>query len=252
MVSRFFHFLCVLAFSIGTAQAGETVTISVPVSKQPYFIPIESEGLVHDTLAAVFATSGRQVLSFYVSSLDNTGILDRQEKVDCASYQPAEVAERWFAADQTHPLHDVVVTLASRRIQIDSADDLRNKKVLGFSGANRVLGADFREAVQSNPQYREVQNHRAQVRLLTANRVDAIIVDRLLVEWYLDYLEGGRDPVPEVVFHEIFPESRLWFVCRTQELVDEYIRGVEELRHSGKLDEIRARYQVTGLRVEEP
>lgn len=252
MVSRLRHLRCILAFLIGATQAGEPVTISVSVSKQPYFIPIESEGLVHDTLVAVCATRGRQVLPFYVSSLDNTGILDRQEKVDCARYQPAEFAERWFAADQTHPLHDVVVTLASRRFQIDGAGDLRNKKVFGFPGARHVLGADFREAIQSNPQYREVQNHRARVRLLTANRVDAIIADRLLVERYLDYLEGERNPVPEVVFHEIFPESRLWFVCRTQKLVDEYAAGVEELRRSGMLDEIRARYQVTGARVEAP
>lgn len=43
--------------------------------------------------------------------------------------------------------------------------------MIAYTGALRHLGPEFDPAVSDNPRYREIYNHRAQVKLLLKNRV---------------------------------------------------------------------------------
>ena len=224
------------------ALSAEPVHLAVPLSLQPYYIPLSDEGLAYETLVAAFAARGRTVLSIYVSDRQNAKVLDRHPKVDCSVLQSQADSEKWFAVDEVYPLHDYVATLASSNLTIDDVVDLKDKSVIGYQGASEQLGAELRAAIQENPYYREINNHRAQVKLLLNKRVQAIIADKLLVEWYLDYLAEEYGERVQVIYHDLFPPSRLKFTCRGRAFLEDFAAGLEDIKRSGQLDAIRSRY----------
>ena len=94
---------------------------------------------------------------------------------------PSGSERGWEVAESTQRLHDFAITRAG--IRLSTLDDLKNKRILAYSGAARFLGAAFRSVIEGNPEYREINNHRAQVRLLLQGVIDVIIADRFLVSW---------------------------------------------------------------------
>ena len=105
-----------------------------------------------------------------------------------------------------------------------------------------MLGPEFRETVAKNPRYREINNHRAQIKLLLKKRVDVIIADRRLVEWYLKYLEGETGVHVPVTFHDLFRPAGRALACRDKALADEFASGFKAIEANGVLGEILERY----------
>lgn len=243
MVTTGARLLLIFLCGLVPARGDEAVTLAVPLSLQPYFIPVLDEGLEYEAIVAAFAARGRTIQPFYISQRKNARVLDRHPTVDCAVLQSAADAATWFAADEVFSFHDFAATLTVNRLQIRDVDDLRGKKIIGYVGSLNQLGSEFRDAVQDHGRYTEVSNHRAQVQLLLANRAQVIIADRLLVEWYLDYLakENGL-AAAEVEFHDLFSPIRLKLACRRQDLIDDFTAGLEVIRRNGQLDAIRERY----------
>lgn len=225
------------------AHGGERpVYLAVPLSLQPYYIAPSDEGLAYETLKAAFAVQGRDVFPVYVSQKDLPGVLGRRTHIDCAGHQTESDSAQWHAIDELYPYHDHVITLADQGIQIRDAGDLLNLKVLADLGSKEEYGSDFRELMARNPRYREIYNHRAQVKLLLRGRVQVIIADRLLVDWYVRYLTQESGEPAELTYHELFPPGRLKFACRNPELVRQLNEGLEAIRRNGELARIRSRY----------
>jgi len=149
----------------------------------------------------------------------------------------------WEVAEGVHLLHDVAITHAG--VRLSTLDDLENKRILAYSGAARFLGDEFRSVVEGNGNYREINNHRAQVRLLLQRVVDVVIADRLLVSWYLDYLRQEAEQVPQVVFHDIFAPVAHEVICRHSSVAAELSAGYDLVLKDGTLNAILTQYGVT-------
>ena len=225
--------------ALGVAAAGE-VTVAVPLSLQPYFLPIEDSGLAYDMIRAAFAAGGHQVRPFYVSGRRVQELLRRKSQVDCLPMVAPGAAHGWHTTGSAHLLHDYAITAPGRKLE--RLEDLRSGRVLAYPGATELLGADFREAVADNPAYREIASHRAQVRLLLAGRVEVVIADRLLAEWYLDYLTEEGAERAEVAFHDLFDPVGHDFVCRDPEIAAAFSAGLERISADGSLAAILRRY----------
>jgi polar amino acid transport system substrate-binding protein len=243
-VVRRYTFSIVLSLLVqaGSCAAAEDVHLAVPLSMQPYFIPAEGKGLIFETVRAAFEAEGYGIAPMYVSQKAHGSILHRDSKVDCAALLSREESEGWSAAESVHSLQDYAITLSANRLKIERLADLKGKSIIAYGGALHFLGPELREVVQDNPRYREVNNHKAQVKLLLKNRVDVIIADKLLVQWYLGRLreESGTD-IP-ITYHRIFEAPPLFFACRRRELIDGYLAGIDKIRRSGVLDSINASY----------
>jgi polar amino acid transport system substrate-binding protein len=228
-----------LAFAAFPSIPGEVV-VAVPLSMQPYFLPIQGRGLAYDAIQAAFASRGHTVRPLYVSSRRIEDLITDDSRADCVPMVSPGSEHGWEVTESIHLLHDVAVTRSG--VRMSTIDDLKNKRILAYSGATRVLGDGFRSAVTGNRNYREVNNHRAQVRLLLHGVIDVIIADRLLVSWYLDYLRQEGDTIPEVVVHDLFEPVALEFICRTKEIAGEFSAGLVEVLKDGTLKGILAQY----------
>ncbi len=233
--------LLVLAgwLALGAATASE-VTVAVPLSLQPYFLPFQGSGLAYDMIQAAFAAGGHQVRPFYVSGRRVQGLLHKESQVDCLPMVVPGVEHGWHATRSAHLLHDYAITAPGRTLE--DLDDLRSGRVLAYPGATQLLGARFREVVAGNPAYREINSHRAQIRLLLQGRVRVVIADRLLAEWYLDYLADEDGERPEVVFHDLFEPVGHDFVCRDPDISAAFSAGLERIGADGSLAAILRHY----------
>jgi polar amino acid transport system substrate-binding protein len=238
-------FLALLLGPCGLGAApsvAEQVTLAVPVSMEPYFLPHEGRGLIFDVAREAFAVRGSTVVPFYISQRQNATILAKNPQVDCATLQPDQPSKTWHTLKGNLELHDYAISLAAKRLRIERLEDLKGKSIIAYAGAREFLGPEFQAAVKDSARYREIRNHRTQVKLLLKGRVDVIIADRLLVQWYLHYLEekdGVRIPVR---YHNLFEPVRFISACRHKHLIDEFLLGMEELRKTKVLDQIIGRY----------
>ena len=141
-----------------------------------------------------FAAMGVPMIAMMVFMGQMTESMGRMVvSVDRMSDDVGVMKESLVASKRIRLLHDFAITRPG--VEVTSLEDLRRKRVLGYVGALWYLGDEFRSAMKDNPQYREIDNHRAQVRLLLQGRVDVIVADRLLISWYVDYLRGeGKTP----------------------------------------------------------
>ncbi len=224
---------------LGAAAAGE-ITVAVPLSLQPYFLPFKGSGLAYDTIKAAFAAGGHKVRPFYISGRRVQGLLQLESRVDCLPMVIPGAEHGWYATPSAHLLHDYAITPPGRKLE--GLEDLRSGRVLAYPGATQLLGPRFREVVADNPEYREIASHRAQLRLLLQGRVGVVIADRLLAQWYLDYLAEEDGERPEVVFHDLFDPVGHDFVCRDPEVAAAFSAGFEQISADGSLAAILQRY----------
>jgi polar amino acid transport system substrate-binding protein len=208
---------------------------------EPYFLPYEGRGLIFDVVREAFAVRGYTVAPIYISQRQNRIILAKSPQVDCATLQPEQASKVWHTIKGI-ALHDYAVSLAAKRLRIERLEDLRGKSIIAYVGAREFLGPAFQAVVKDSARYREIRNHRTQVKLLLKGRVDVIIADKPLVQWYLRYLEQeDRVRIP-VAYHNLFKPVRFNFACRHKHLIDELLLGWEELRKTKVLDQIISRY----------
>ncbi len=232
----------VLLSLAGPALGGRQVFLATPLSLQPYYIPRTDQGLIYETIKMAFAASGYQVSPVYVSQREVTHILARRPDIDCAGYQMARDGDNLFTADEPYAFNSDAVTNAGNHVRLNGLSDLKGKSIIAYRGAQKFLGDKYRHAVAGNPHYREIFNHRAQVKLLLKNRVQVIIADHLLVEWYVRYLAQESSEEYKLTYHELFPPLQTRFACRDSELLGAYKAGLEEIRGNGELEKIRSRY----------
>ena len=233
-----------LVLTAGCLRAGEVV-VAVPSSMQPYFLPIKGGGLAYDLIRAAFAARNFQVRPLYVSSRQINKLLTGDSRAECVPMVFPDLDHGWSTTEHVYSLHDYAITRPG--IRLTGVEDLRNRRVLGFSGASMLLGDEIRSVMRDNPRYREINNHRAQVRLLLQGNVEVIIVDGLLASWYLDYLRGEGETNTQVVFHDLFEPAAYDFVCRSPDVAAEFDAGMEQVIKDGKLSEIVKRYGITDV-----
>jgi len=236
--------LLAATFALAAAPAlSDEVVLAVPLSMQPYFLPIQGRGLAYEAIRAAFASRGHTIRPLYVSSRRIEELITDGSRAECVPMVPLGSEHGWSAAESVHLLHDVAITRSG--VRLSTLDDLRNKRILAYSGAARFLGDEFRSVIEGNHNYREINNHRAQVRPLLQGVVDGVIAVRLLVSWYLDYLHEEGDSIPEVVFHTLFQPVAHEVICRDASLAAELSAGLDLILKDGTLSAILARYGVT-------
>lgn len=209
---------------------------------QPYFLPFKGSGLAYDMIRAAFAARGYRVRPLYVSSRQINKLLTDDSRADCVPMVSLGSGHGWSIAKRVYLLHDYVITRPG--VQLNSPDDLKNGRVLAYPGALWLLGDEFRSVLKDNPRYREINNHRAQVRLLLQGNVEVIIADGLLVAWYLDYLRNEGMVNTEVVFHDLFEPVARDFFCRSPDIAAQFSAGMEQIIKDGTLSAIQKRYGV--------
>ena len=136
-----------------------------------------------------------------------------------------------------------VITRKSDDLVLDSLDDLASLKMVGWQGASTDLGPAFNAIVTDNPNYFENVNQESQFQMFADGRVDALVIDKYIFQWWHNQHALKTDENIEVVYHPLFPGVNQYHIgFRDKVIRDAFDTQLSRLHASGEYNRIIASY----------
>jgi polar amino acid transport system substrate-binding protein len=219
----------------------QSLRVAVGSSLSPYVIEENNTGAELDIVREALALRGHDITPEYAPYGRVNGLL-QQARVDAALTLPSEGEEEdIFFSDEYITYHNVVLALAFEGFAIHTLDDMVNYRVLAFQNAARLLGPEFGHMASNNIHYSETTRQHSQVDMLFSERIDLIVMDRYIFNYYR--AQAGRESTerPVSVF-ELFPPVSYRIGFRDPALRDDFNAGLQQLRQSGRYQAILDQY----------
>lgn len=137
-------------------------------------------------------------------------------------------------------LSDYMFYAKSLDRELTSIKDMNGLRVLAFQQAERFLGDAYRDAIPSFSSYREIDDQEKQVKMFFAGRTDVVVGELgIFKHWAKKYGVGKFEYDSAPIFDE-----PLYFSASFNDpkLRDQFAEGLENLKKSGRYDEIYAKY----------
>lgn len=231
---------CLLA---GLPAAAEELQTAIGLSLPPYIIADENRGMEFDVAKEAMAKAGYTLAPKYVPFARVRKSLE-EKSVDAAlTVNPAMNLKGVCLTEPVITYQNVAVTLKDSGIDINSVSDLGGYKMIGFQGAQDILGPDFKAQSEKSPDYSEVPDQEKQVQMLFLGRTQVFVGDINIFKYFRQALaDAGKDVGAEVNIHEIF-EPTPYSIGFVDEAVCKKVNAaLAELRGSGRHAEILNSY----------
>ncbi len=165
--------------------------------------------------------TSRKLDAAETSGADQAGIFYSQPLISCENY---------------------AITRKTDNLTITSFEDLKDVTSVAWQGAMTDLGEAFTKVTKGNAKYRENPDQKAQYETFKKGRVQAIVIDKHIFQWWEKQLSAqyGQE---ELVYHPIFPgvnEYRIGFVSK--EIRDAFDAELTRIKEDGTYDQIIQKY----------
>lgn len=219
------------------------VSVLIGLSLPPYVIQQERRGMEYDVVKEALRNAGYEMQPRFVPlARVPTDIMRGQ--ADAAMTVNESAGLPICYSDRIVTYQNFAITLANRHLRIDTVADLKGKSIRAFQNAQIYLGPEYRAVTAANPDYIETANQETQDLMLYAGRVDVVIGDRNIFDWYKKIVAKDVDTVQATVLHPIFPPTPYSVGFRDKTLCRQFDLGLRQLRQSGRYDGIVAQYGV--------
>ena len=192
------------------------------------------------TLKPVFISVGRRIEMFKHGYVDAIPIVKNDSG-------PGAYYSDFFIRH-----HSAAFALNSRCCDIKNVEDLKNYRVIAFQNAQKNLGQAFANVVKaSSANYSEVANQKQQAYKLLENRVDAIVLDRHVFEFYKKELisQGKVDEGVKVDIFDLFEPTQYRLAFQDENVRNDFNEGLRAIKKSGRYDEIYDNYSKQYFRM---
>lgn len=235
--------LLLIGLGAGAAPAARAAEVRVLIgnSLPPYIIERENRGVEYDIVKEALALRGHQMVPHYVPFARIPVELERGTG-DAALTVNADSGLRVCFSDVHILYRNYAISLASRGLRIEAMDDLRGKTIRAFQNARLYLGPDFSAVTADNPGYAETANQQTQNAMLFAGRVDVVVGDINIFNWFNRTLPDTPETRQPVALHPLFEAAQYRVGFRDPALCADFNEGLRQLRASGRYDAIVASY----------
>jgi polar amino acid transport system substrate-binding protein len=230
------------AWAAQPAMAAQEVRVGMGLSKPPYIMESGREGLEYEIAEQAFAAAGYKMLALQFPPVRGLA-MQRAGQLDALLTVDEGIGGKDYFSEPYITYHNVATTLASRRIQLKGVEDLAIYSVAAFQNASVILGDRFKGVVAHHPNYQEHSQQITQNRLLYTGRVDVVVGDRLIFNYFRSRLDPQIDTTQAVTFHAIFPRNPRKAVFRDAALRDRFNAGLKTIQGNGVYDAILKKYQ---------
>lgn len=237
--------LCLVLSSLfqGSVEA-KPLKIALGLSIPPYVIKEEGRGIEFDILKEVLASQGYEMEPVYVP-LARTLRAFEMGGVD--GVMSTGIADLPGCYTDPHITYwNFAISLSDRAFEINSIDDLKDKSIMSFQNAKNYLGDDFHQMAIANKKYKEIADQSIQNKLLFQRRIDVVVADRYIFEWYRNDPEVSAivNVNQKVTYHPLFEPSHFSAVFQSIEVCKAFNLGLKAIKESGRYDEIISSYNV--------
>lgn len=237
---RLWLFVCLACLS--SALVAETLRIGFGTDKPPYIYEVERRGLEFDIVVEAARRAGFVVHPFF-APMERLHYMQSKGELDGIVTTNPNSGLRAFYSQPYIEYRNVAVALASRRLKIEKISDLGKYSVSAFQRARKLLGPEFEAMASANRNYREEAQQIARNRLLFGERVDVIIGDRRIIEYFSGKVGDRVDVTQPLVWYELFPPTPYHAAFSSDAVRRRFDQGLEALRKSGEYAAIEQRYR---------
>lgn len=236
--------LCLLAGLSGPLAAQE---LRIGLRPVPPYVMTGADGrflgLEHDVIAEALRRVGVKMdvhlypLSRLVYAYDGLKEVDAAAPIIPSFHVDGTLSKAYLS------YRNVVATLKSRQIPMQSYESLGGLKVMAFQNARSVLGADFQAATLRTSSYVEQANQDLQLMNLLAGRVDAIVGERRIFQYYYSAANPHGLAYQDAVVESAFsPETAYSVAFRDASLAKRFDAALDAMTADGTLSELHKQY----------
>jgi polar amino acid transport system substrate-binding protein len=217
------------------------VHVGMGLPKPPYIMESGTAGLDVEIARQALAVSGYKLVGHMLPQTRALAML-RAGQLDGMLSITEGIGGQDYFTDNYIVYQNVATTLSSRNLNVQQIEDLARYSVAAFQNASMVLGDRFSMIASAHSDYRELPSQATQNKLLFTGRVDVVVGDRLIFQYFSKTLEPKIDNTQAVTFHRIFPESPRRAVFRDIRVRDAFNAGLKAIRANHTYDAITRQY----------
>lgn len=232
--------LCCLLAAWGQAWA-VSPWIGFGVNKPPYVFESTRSGLEVEIVLAAFKAVGIEARPLFVPQ-NRLHVQLGAGQIDAIATTSEQSGVNAFYSDVYLIYHNYAVSLAGNKLVINRVEDLGRYSVTAFQRAASILGPRFRDAIAKCPSYTEQAQQRTRNLLLYLGRVDVVVGDKRIFNYFKHDVASQVDTAQPVVFHNIFPPTGYKVGFKTKALRDAFNQGLAQIREDGTYAMIEKRY----------
>ncbi len=230
--------LLIFIVVIPTSAFGEKLKIVVGLERPPYILQATNSGYELELLSQVIELMGYGVKYIYVPYGRSQKLLSDPD-IDGITTMTADTeANVERLTDSYVTYHNSVVSLAEKKLKISMLSDLKNVGVISFHNAKALLGDEYHDAVVNNPSYLEIAKQSTQVKLFLKDRVDCIVIDKNIFNYFFKQLGVNK----AVVFHNLFPPIDYQMVFKDPKLVLSFNKHLTVFKMTEKYRLLQQKY----------
>jgi polar amino acid transport system substrate-binding protein len=214
------------------------LVLGVGLALPPYFIKDENRGLELDIIKESLKVKGHTLKTVYVPFKRVPKMIE-DKKVDCVGTVNESTGIKAFFSNSHIFYHNKVITLKRNNISVKSLKDLEYGSIVAFQNATKYLGSNYASAVSKNPAYREKANQERQVTMLVNNRIDKVVSD---VNIFNFYAKKQKVDLSKIDYQDIFNKVHQKVAFIDKKIKDDFNYGLSVIKKNGTYDKILKRY----------
>jgi len=243
--------LLLFSSSVSNAQItspDRTLIIAVPNAIPPYAIRELDRGLEIDVVRAVLSQAGYQMSLKYVP-LGRLNHILKSRQVDGAMTVKEgliSAAPIYFTKRSHVYYHNVAISLSERNLTIDELEALSMHSIAVFQTPDKFIGSAWTQMREDNnhPIF-ELSNQKSQVRMLFAGRVDTLVMDINIFNYYRSERREFREA--PVTIHEILPKNHVKVAFLEERITKDFDRGLASFISSDTYQTILDKYRSNAM-----
>ncbi|MGV8843651.1 MAG: substrate-binding periplasmic protein [Pseudomonas sp.] len=233
--------LVVGLFWLAFAVYAEPLRVGFGESRPPYIFEKQRRGLEYEIISAAFQAAGTEMQPYFAPN-ERLHLMLRRGDIDCiTSTNERNGTAAYYSKVYIH-FQNIALALASHNYQIDTIADLDRYSISTFQRARVLLGPVFQHMAVTNPNYQEEARQINRNRLLYIGRVDVIVGDSRMINYFSREVSDQVDINQPVTRYKLFAPTPYRMGCRFQAPRDRFDQGLAIIRQSGKYAAIERKY----------
>jgi len=211
----------------------------------PYSFPETNTGIELEVIGAALAHKGHTLTPQYFP-LARVPLMFKHKLVDAAMTDLGEDLTK-FEGHYGNPAvwyDNILITLKEKNLSIKKPEDLKNLTVISFQGAIKRY-PKWLGLVKVKGNYYEQNNQKLQVLALDKKRVDVILSDRKIFQYYTALLKKEKDFNPKPIQEHPFVILNLMDyrpIFRDKKIRDDFNEGLKHIKKTGQYKAIYDKY----------
>lgn len=234
-------FAALTSTSLST-ESKKSLLVGFGMHKPPYVFEKEDTGLEVEIFREAARAAGYEVKTFY-GPMERIKAMLIKGQLDAITNTNSNETLNVYNSVPFIEYHNYAIALKSRNLEIKTIADLKKFSISSFQRARILLGNEFAKMADANPNYHEFADQKLRNIQLYKKRVDVVIADKRIFEYFNTQLDKSMDQHQEITYFNLFKPYNYQAAFRTEEVMRNFNAGLAEIKKNGTYRKIENKYK---------